>query len=52
MISHNTHIDFRESTRLVETTADDIEALTQCGCSQDEIISLLWLRQHYSEWRK
>jgi hypothetical protein len=47
MISHNTHIDFRESTRLVETTADDTEALTQCGCSQDEIISLLWLRQHY-----
>jgi len=47
LISHNTHIDIRESTRLVETTADDIEALTQCGCSEDEITSLLWLRQHY-----
>ena len=47
MISHNTHIDIRESTRLVETTANDIEALTQCGYAEDEIISLLWLRQHY-----
>ena len=47
MISHNTHIDIRESTRLVETTADDIEALTQCGYAEDEILSLLWLRQHY-----
>ncbi len=47
MISHNTYLDIRESTRLVETTADDIEALTQCGCSEDEITSLLWLRQHY-----
>jgi hypothetical protein len=47
MISHITITDIRESTRLVETTADDIEALTQCGYSEDEIISLLWLRQHY-----
>ncbi len=45
MISHIT--DIRESTRLVETTANDIEALTQCGYAEDEIISLLWLRQHY-----
>jgi len=45
MISHIT--DIRESTRLVETTANDIEALIQCGYAEDEIISLLWLRQHY-----
>jgi hypothetical protein len=36
-----------ERTRLVETTAKDIEALSVCGYSEDEIISLLWLRQHY-----
>jgi hypothetical protein len=47
MISHNTHMDIRENTRLVEATADDLEALTRCGCSEDEITSLLWLRQHY-----
>ena len=47
MISHITLTDIRESTRLVETTANDIEALTQCGYSEDEIISLLWLRQRY-----
>ena len=47
MISHITLTDIRESTGLVETTAKDIEALTQCGYSEDEIISLLWLRQHY-----
>jgi hypothetical protein len=47
MISHITITDIRESTRLVETTANDIEALTQCGYAEDEIISLLWLRQHY-----
>jgi hypothetical protein len=47
MISHSTITEIRESTRLVETTAIDIEALTQCGYSEDEIISLLWLRQHY-----
>ncbi len=47
MISHITITDIRESTRLVETTANDIEALSQCGYSEDEIISLLWLRQHY-----
>ena len=45
MISHIT--DIRESTRLVETTANDIEALTQCGYAEDEIICLLWLRQHF-----
>jgi hypothetical protein len=47
MISHNTHTDMHERTRLVETTAKDIEALSVCGYSEDEIISLLWLRQHY-----
>jgi hypothetical protein len=47
MISHITLTDIRESTRLVETTANDLEALTHCGYSEDEIISLLWLRQHY-----
>jgi hypothetical protein len=47
MISHNTLTDIRERTRLVETTANDIEALSVCGYSEDEIISLLWLRQHY-----
>ena len=46
MISHTTLTDICESTRLVETPANDIEALTQCGYSEDEIISLLWLRQH------
>ena len=47
MISHNTLTDIHESTRFVETTAYDIEALSVCGYSEDEIISLLWLRQHY-----
>jgi hypothetical protein len=47
MNSQITITEIRESTRLVETTANDIEALTQCGYSEDEIISLLWLRQHY-----
>ena len=47
MISHSTITEIRESTRLVETTANDIEALTQCGYATDEIISLLWLRQYY-----
>jgi len=47
MISHNSLTDNHESTRLVETTANDIEALSVCGYSEDEIISLLWLRQHY-----
>ena len=47
MISHITLTDIGESTRLVETTVNDIEALTQCGYTEDEIISLLWLRQHY-----
>jgi hypothetical protein len=42
MNSHITVTEIREST-----TASDIEALTQCGYSADEIISLLWLRQHY-----
>lgn len=36
-----------ESTTVVETTTSDIDALTQCGYSADEIISLLWLRQRY-----
>ena len=40
MISYITLTDIRES-RLEETTARDIEALTRCGYSQDEIISLL-----------
>jgi hypothetical protein len=47
MMSHNTLTDIHESTRLVETTANDIEALSGCGYSEDEIISLLWLRQRY-----
>ncbi len=47
MHSHITVTEIRESTTVVETTASDIEALTQCGYSADEIISLLWLRQHY-----
>jgi hypothetical protein len=47
MISHNTLTGIHESTRLVETTAKDIEALGVRGYSEDEIISLLWLRQHY-----
>jgi hypothetical protein len=47
MISHITLTESRESTRLVQTTANDIEALTQCGYAEDEILSLLWLRQHY-----
>jgi hypothetical protein len=47
MISHITITEIHESTRLDETTANDIEALTQCDFAEDEIISLLWLRQHY-----
>ena len=47
MIAHITLTDIGESTRLVETTANDIEALTQGGYAEDEILSLLWLRQHY-----
>ena len=45
MMSHITLTDIHESTRLVETTANGIEALS--GYSEDEIVSLLWLRQHY-----
>jgi hypothetical protein len=36
-----------ESPTVVETSASDIKTLIQCGYSADEIISLLWLRQHY-----
>jgi hypothetical protein len=39
--------EMSESTTVVETTTSDIDALTQCGYSEDEIISLLWLRQRY-----
>ena len=39
--------EMSESTTVVETTTNDIDALTQCGYSEDEIISLLWLRQRY-----
>lgn len=47
MRSHITLTDLHERTRLVETTAKDLEVLSVCGYSEDEIISLLWLRQHY-----
>ena len=47
MNSHMTVTEIRENTTVVETTTSDIEALTQYGYSADEIISLLWLRQHY-----
>ena len=47
MMSHISLTDIHEGTRLVETTTNDIEALSGCGYSEDEIISLLWLRQHY-----
>ena len=47
MISQITLTDSGESTRRVETTANDIEALTQGGYAEEEILSLLWLRQHY-----
>jgi hypothetical protein len=36
-----------ESTTTVETATIDIDTLTQCGYSADEIVSLLWLRQRY-----
>ena len=47
MIAHSTLTESRENTRLVESTAQDIEALTQDGYTEDEILSLVWLRQHY-----
>jgi hypothetical protein len=48
MNSQMTLTEIGESTRLVETPANDIEALTHCcDYAEDEIISLLWLRQHY-----
>src|SRR2546421_6254928 len=47
MISQITLTDSGESTRRVETPANDIEALTQGGYAEEEILSLLWLRQHY-----
>ena len=31
----------------VSTVVTETEALEQCGFNQDEIISLLWLRQWY-----
>jgi hypothetical protein len=46
-MSHISLTDIHDHTRLVEISANDIEALTKCGYSEDEIISLLWLRQHY-----
>jgi len=47
MMANFTLTENRERNRLVETTANDIEALIICDYSEDEIISLLWLRQHY-----
>ena len=47
MNANFTSTENRERNRPVETTANDIEALTQCGYAEDEILSLLWLRQHY-----
>ncbi|HEX6478054.1 MAG TPA: hypothetical protein VF043_04350 [Ktedonobacteraceae bacterium] len=47
MNSQITTAEMSENTTVVDTTASDIDALTQCGYSADEIISLLWLRQHY-----
>lgn len=47
MNSQITIAEIHESATIVETPASDIEALTHCGYSEDEIISLLWLRQHY-----
>lgn len=47
MNSYITVTEISEGTTVVETTASDVEALIQCGYSEDEIISLLWLRQHY-----
>lgn len=44
---HISSTDLHKDTRLVETTAKDLEALSVCDYSEDEIISLLWLRQHY-----
>ncbi len=39
--------EMNESTTVVGTPDSDIDALTSYGYSADEIISLLWLRQHY-----
>ena len=46
----NTHTLVREamtSTTTIQIADSDIDALTQCAYSADEIISLLWLRQRY-----
>lgn len=40
----NTPIDAKEQS---ETTATDLERLTGCGFSSEEIVSLLWLQQWY-----
>ena len=47
MMANFTLTENCKRNRLVETTANDIEALIRCDYSEDEIISLLWLRQHY-----
>ncbi|GHO43406.1 hypothetical protein [Ktedonospora formicarum] len=31
----------------IDNTLDETDVLSQCGFTQDEIISLLWLRQWY-----
>ena len=47
MMANFTLTENCKRNRLVETTANDIEALIRCDYSEDEIISLLWLRQSY-----
>lgn len=37
-----------EMTTHIEHTTTDMEMLTQSGFTSDEIVSLLWLRQWYS----
>lgn len=47
MNSHNIMQENYENMTTVETPDSDIDTLTQSGFSADEIVSLLWLRQHY-----
>jgi len=46
----NTHIDAKEQGDRAahsETSATDLERLTGCGFTSEEIVSLLWLQKWY-----
>lgn len=46
----NPHIHVEEQLAMetqVQATGTETDVLAQCGCSAEEIVALLWLRQWY-----